>query len=72
MTGYPEVALAAELGVRYASIGLISNPAAGLSDTEISLDEIWHAIRASKDVVLDLFARVVAETTPTTAESSPA
>ncbi|MEZ5230337.1 MAG: MTAP family purine nucleoside phosphorylase [Acidimicrobiales bacterium] len=59
MTGYPEVALAVEHGVRYASVGVISNPAAGLSDTEISIDDIWAVINDAKDTVLTLFARVV-------------
>ncbi len=59
MTGYPEVVLAVELGIRYASVGIISNPAAGLADTEISLDEIMAAIAGARDTVLDLFAELL-------------
>ncbi len=60
MTGYPEVALAVEHGVRYASVGVISNPAAGLADEAISLDAIWAVINEAKDKVLELFGTVVA------------
>ncbi len=59
MTGYPEVVLAVELGLRYASVGIISNRAAGLADTDISLDEIMAAIAGARDTVLDLFAELV-------------
>ncbi len=73
MTGYPEVALAVERGLRYASVGVIANPAAGLGDTAITIDEIWAAIAAAKDVVLDLFASVVtnAPQTPTSQTPTP-
>lgn len=40
MTGYPEVALARELDLPYAAIGVVSNPAAGLGDEELSLEDI--------------------------------
>jgi len=40
MTGYPEVVLAVEAGLQYASIGVISNPAAGLGDAELSVNDI--------------------------------
>lgn len=62
MTGYPEVALAVERGLRYASIGVISNPAAGLAAVDISVDEIMAAVGAAKDTVLGLFAHVVTNT----------
>ncbi len=44
MTGYPEVVLANELDVPYASIGVISNPAAGLTDEKLSEDDIMKAV----------------------------
>jgi 5'-methylthioinosine phosphorylase len=37
MTGMPEAAIAAELGLPYASLCLVVNPAAGLSDEPITL-----------------------------------
>lgn len=44
MTGYPEVALAREAGIPYASIGIISNPAAGLGAGELSADDIFGLV----------------------------
>ena len=43
-TGYPEVVLAVEAGLRYASIGIVSNPAAGLGDEPLSADDIFGMI----------------------------
>ncbi len=40
MTGMPEAVLARELGIPYASLSLVVNPAAGLSDSMVDLDEI--------------------------------
>lgn len=40
MTGMPEAALARELGIAYACIAVIVNPAAGLTEELISIDEI--------------------------------
>lgn len=44
MTGYPEVVLAGEAGLRYASIGVISNPAAVAGGPELSADDIFSMI----------------------------
>ena len=40
MTGMPEAALARELGIAYACVALVVNPAAGLSDELITIDKI--------------------------------
>lgn len=59
MTGYPEVALAAEAGIPYASIGVISNPAAGLAgDAVISIEEIMATLDEARGPVLRLFEAV--------------
>jgi len=47
MTGYPEVVLAAELGIPYASIGVISNKAAGLADADLSIPEIMAVLETA-------------------------
>jgi 5'-methylthioadenosine phosphorylase len=52
MTGCPEVALAREAGLRYASIALVSNPATGVSDEPVSLDEIRAAITSAASDLL--------------------
>jgi 5'-methylthioadenosine phosphorylase len=60
MTGYPEVALANEVGLAYASIGVISNPAAGLADgAPISLDDIRAIVAGARQGVLAIVEEVV-------------
>ena len=44
MTGYPEVALAREAGLRYASVGVIANAAAGMGDKELTADDIFSIV----------------------------
>jgi 5'-methylthioinosine phosphorylase len=63
MTGMPEAALARELGVAYASICMVVNPAAGKSDQPISLDMMRETLASEAAVVralLDYFFRVSA------------
>jgi 5'-deoxy-5'-methylthioadenosine phosphorylase len=52
MTGCPEVSLARELGIAYASMALVVNPAAGLSEAEITMDEINKALDLGKSKAL--------------------
>ena len=52
MTGCPEVSLAREIGIAYASIALVVNPAAGLSEAEITMDEINKALDLGKSKAL--------------------
>jgi 5'-deoxy-5'-methylthioadenosine phosphorylase len=54
MTGMPEAALARELGLRYASICVVVNPAAGLSDAPITLDSMRGALARGADQVARL------------------
>ncbi len=58
MTGYPEVVLAVEAGMRYASIGVVSNPAAGLGDEPLSADDIFGMI----DTVTEPLHRLIDRT----------
>jgi 5'-methylthioinosine phosphorylase len=44
MTGMPEASLARELGIDYACLALVVNPAAGVTNREISLAEIDRVI----------------------------
>ena len=57
MTGYPEVALAREAGLRYASIAVVSNLAAGMTDDVVEEKEIWQALEATKDPVFRILKR---------------
>ena len=44
MTGYPEVALAREAGLKYASVGVISNAAAGMGNEELAAADIFSIV----------------------------
>ncbi|MEM7271785.1 MAG: MTAP family purine nucleoside phosphorylase [Actinomycetota bacterium] len=60
MTGYPEVVLAVEAGMRYASIGVVSNVAAGMGDEPLSVDDIIGLIDEAADPLYRLIGRTVA------------
>jgi 5'-deoxy-5'-methylthioadenosine phosphorylase len=59
MTGVPEVTLAKEIGLRYAAVSLVVNPAAGLSDEPISMDELNAVLKASSTNVLVILDHVI-------------
>ncbi len=59
MTGYPEVALAVEAGLPYASIGIVSNPAAGMNDEPLSVDDIVHLIENAAEPLYRLIGRTI-------------
>jgi len=54
MTGFPEVVLAREREMCYNSICIVSNYAAGISDKELTIDEVFEMIKASEKDLLDL------------------
>lgn len=56
MTGMPEAALARELGLAYASLALVVNPAAGVGSAPITLAEIEAVLRAALPRVVRLLA----------------
>jgi 5'-methylthioadenosine phosphorylase len=59
MTGYPEVALAREARVPYASIGVVSNWAAGLGPEELSVPEIMAVIEGAADPLYRLIGTTI-------------
>lgn len=59
MTGVPEVTLAAEKGLRYAALSLIVNPAAGLSDEVIEVDEIDRIIKSTGEKVIKIIDETI-------------
>jgi 5'-methylthioadenosine phosphorylase len=59
MTGFPEVALAVEAGLPYASIGLVSNVAAGMADEPLSVEDIVGLIESAADPLYRLIGRTV-------------
>jgi purine nucleoside phosphorylase len=54
MTGVPEVSLAKEAGLRYAAIALVVNPAAGISDAPITMEDINAALKAASEKVITI------------------
>lgn len=58
MTGTPEVILANELGIHYASIGIVTNFAAGISDKKISHEEVVEMMNSK----LPILKKVILET----------
>lgn len=61
MTGYPEVSLAVEAGIRFAGIAVVANPAAGVSDEVISHEEITKVITESASKVLDIIGAAIVD-----------
>jgi len=54
MTGYPEVALAREAGLCYASLCLVTNPAAGMSGSRLALTGISDLMKNNHDAVMEI------------------
>ena len=54
MTGYPEVVLARELELCYASICIVTNPAAGMRDDAMSAAEITGEMTKSARLLRDI------------------
>jgi 5'-methylthioadenosine phosphorylase len=61
MTGYPEVVLAREAGLCYASLCLVTNPAAGMAgEGSLALAGISDLMRSCHDAVLDTVQQAAA------------
>lgn len=58
-TNYPECVLARELAMCYATVGVVSNLAAGVKAAEVTATEVTENIRASARQIATLFERVV-------------
>ncbi len=61
MTGYPEAVLAAELGVRYAGLALVTDYDAGVDGhAPVTMDEVFAMMRANvervRNVIIDAIA----------------
>jgi 5'-methylthioadenosine phosphorylase len=60
-TNYPECVLARELAICYASIGVVSNFAAGLMPKEITAREVTGNIVHSREKIEKLFLSIITE-----------
>ena len=61
MTGMPEAALARELGMEYACLAVVVNPAAGCAEGEITMAQIEQALAGGMAKVVSILAHTVAE-----------
>jgi len=59
MTGMPEAALARELGIPYASLCLVVNPAAGKAEGVITMDEIRIVLQQGMQKIRDILAETL-------------
>lgn len=60
MTGVPEVVLAREAGLCYASLALVTNYAAGLAGAPLTAQEVLDLMEAQRPRLRDLLARLLA------------
>ena len=58
MTGVPEVVLAKEAGLCYASLCVITNPAAGLSQNALTADEIKTGVSRAQQEVFSIISEL--------------
>jgi 5'-methylthioadenosine phosphorylase len=54
MTGVPEVTLAREREICYNSICIVSNYASGISDMELTIDEVFEMVREKEADLIEL------------------
>lgn len=59
-TNYPECVLARELAICYATVGVVSNLAAGMQ-TKLTATEVMENIRKIGNVLSDLFAALIGD-----------
>jgi purine nucleoside phosphorylase len=59
MTGYPEVALARELGLEFCALALVSNYAPGVVGNTVSHEEVKQVTDAAASKLFRLLDRVV-------------
>ncbi|HIP84612.1 MAG TPA: S-methyl-5'-thioinosine phosphorylase [Methanothermococcus okinawensis] len=53
MTGYPEVALARELGLCYSSLCTVTNYAAGISKDRLTVDEVFDVVKKMEEKLVN-------------------
>ena len=67
MTGYPEVVLARELTMCYASLCVVANPAAGIAGYRLTSDEVINLMKQKekeiKEIVVEFIKRLPEERT---------
>lgn len=61
MTGIPEAILARELEICYASICMISNYAASISPTKLTVNEVFDIVEGKKEDLIQLIYNAIAK-----------
>ncbi|MDD2233454.1 MAG: S-methyl-5'-thioinosine phosphorylase [Desulfitobacteriaceae bacterium] len=64
MTSVPEVILAKELGICYATLGIVTNEAAGIANHQLTHAEVMKSIRLIKKSVFALIEKTMRMLTP--------
>lgn len=60
MTGYPEVVLAKEAGLCYASLCIVTNPACGMAEgSALRITDISELMKSSGEIVREVISRAV-------------
>jgi 5'-methylthioadenosine phosphorylase len=59
MTGYPEVVLAGEMEMEYACIGIVTNYAAGISPTPLTMEEVELQMKKSNQHLFEIFQQTI-------------
>lgn len=65
MTGVPEVALAKELGLCYASLAIVTNQACGMTTQKLTADEVTEVVGKAQDSIFEILSDAI-ETIPET------
>ncbi len=60
MTGVPEVVIAKELGICFGSLAIVTNYAAGISETPLSHQEVLDVVASRRDHIYAILERAVA------------
>jgi len=61
MTGIPEAILARELEICYASICMVTNYAASISPTRLTVEEVFEVVKGQKDRLVKLLSDSIAK-----------
>jgi len=59
MTYVPEVVLAAEIGIPYAALALVTNMAAGISPKRLTAKEVFEMMSKKGTIITKIFGRLI-------------
>ena len=59
MTGVPEVILAKELSLCYASLAIVTNQASGMTTQKLTVDEVIEVVGKAHDSILEIISDTI-------------